>query len=137
MLRNLLDNAIRHSPSGGTVRVSVETKDKVVIAVEDDGPGVPEAEREHIFAPFHRSPAARADAHGAGLGLAIARELARSYGGDVALSRAPNRFEIFLPAASIKSTAVSARRAASSASVSLSPFNRTSAVTHSSPVMRS
>lgn len=83
ILRNLLDNAIRHSPNGGLVRLDTEASELVRIRVRDQGRGVAESERERIFEPFHRSPEARSDSRGAGLGLAIARELARKYGGDV------------------------------------------------------
>lgn len=86
ILSNLLDNAIRHSPVQGVVRLEIEevaTDDAVRIRVRDQGPGVPDGVRERIFEPFHRSPETRATAEGAGLGLAIARELARKHGGDI------------------------------------------------------
>lgn len=86
IVRNLVDNAIRHSPVDGVVRLDIEevsANDTVRIRVCDQGRGVPAAERERIFEPFHRSPESRADARGAGLGLAIARELARKHGGDI------------------------------------------------------
>lgn len=92
VLRNLVDNAARHA--AGEVRVDV-APDRVV--VEDDGPGVPAAERERVFARFTRLDAARArDSGGTGLGLAIARESARSLGGDLVLEGAA-RFVLLLP----------------------------------------
>ncbi|NOU29141.1 MAG: HAMP domain-containing histidine kinase [Polyangiaceae bacterium] len=68
IIRNLLDNAIRHSPKGGVVRLEVTPGDETaLLRVRDQGPGVPEAERERVFEPFHRSAPARVEARGAGL----------------------------------------------------------------------
>ena len=100
ILRILLDNALRHTPSPGEVRVAyVENGDAVGIAVEDDGPGVPGEDRERIFARFTRGD--RAEAGGFGLGLAIGRELARRMDGDLALedSEGGARFVLSLPRA--------------------------------------
>jgi two-component system heavy metal sensor histidine kinase CusS len=96
ILRNLLDNAIRHSPTGGLVRLEVQGGQTVRIRVWDEGEGVDPAERESIFEPFFRSPGSRAGARGAGLGLAIARELARKHGGEVLVDEAPNAFAVWL-----------------------------------------
>lgn len=104
ILAPLVDNAARHAHS--SVQLTVERDgDGVRFIVEDDGPGVPAAEREAIFEPGHRivspSAAATVTASGAGLGLALCRRLARSAGGDVYAS--PNgagaRFFVQLPAA--------------------------------------
>jgi two-component system heavy metal sensor histidine kinase CusS len=97
ILRNLLDNAIRHSPSDGVVRIEVTPGDPVRIRVRDQGEGVASEERENVFRPFYRSPAARAEARGAGLGLAIARELARKHGGDVSVGDEASCFVVSLP----------------------------------------
>jgi two-component system sensor histidine kinase KdpD len=79
VLVNLLDNALRYSRPGEQVRVRVETTDgEVVIRVVDRGPGIPVAERERIFEPFHRLDSGKP---GAGLGLAIARGFAEANGG--------------------------------------------------------
>jgi two-component system sensor histidine kinase TctE len=77
ILRNLIDNAVRYTGPGGQVAVSVasaagEDGGAVRIAVEDNGPGIPEAERERVFERFHRLDANR-DTEGSGLGLAIVR----------------------------------------------------------------
>jgi two-component system OmpR family sensor kinase len=86
ILRNLLDNAVRHSPPGGTIRVEARVNGVAEILVSDEGPGVAAFERERIFEPFYRSAVDRANAQdGAGLGLAIARELAQANGGDLKL----------------------------------------------------
>jgi two-component system, OmpR family, sensor kinase len=94
MVVNLVENAIRHTPSGGTVRVKVTAeRDEVVIAVEDTGQGIPEADRDRVFERFVRvansgNPGGEMEMHhtpGTGLGLAIARRIARTHGGDVRL----------------------------------------------------
>jgi signal transduction histidine kinase len=82
-VRNLLDNARRHT-DGSAVELSVNRRgDRALLTVADRGPGVPESERERIFEPFYRLPAAQPQADGAGLGLALARQIARRHGGDV------------------------------------------------------
>jgi two-component system OmpR family sensor kinase len=84
LVRNLVENAIRHSPRGGVVRVEAHpSTDGIRLLVSDEGPGVAPEVRERIFEPFFRSPSARADASGTGLGLAIARTIARAHGGDL------------------------------------------------------
>jgi two-component system heavy metal sensor histidine kinase CusS len=97
ILRNLVDNAIRHSPEGGAVQIDIERGEVVRVLVRDEGEGVPADERERIFQPFHRSAHARKDARGAGLGLSIARELARRHGGDVVVGQDTNTFVVTLP----------------------------------------
>lgn len=92
VVANLLDNAIRHARS--TVRVAVASGERAgtpfhVVTVTDDGPGIPTGDRERVFDRFTRLDDARArDAGGAGLGLAIVRELVRRCGGTVELSDA-------------------------------------------------
>lgn len=88
MVRNVLENAVRHSPEGRKVLVRLSSSpDSVEILVHDDGPGVSADERERIFEPFFRGAGERAkDLPGAGLGLAIAREIARGHGGDLSLA---------------------------------------------------
>ncbi|HYJ57754.1 MAG TPA: ATP-binding protein [Methyloceanibacter sp.] len=83
---NLVNNAARFAAH---VNVSAAKQNgALTVAVEDDGPGIPEAEREHVFRPFYRLDRARnQDSGSTGLGLAIARDIARIHGGDIALSR--------------------------------------------------
>jgi two-component system, OmpR family, sensor kinase len=91
VLANLLDNARRHTPDGGqiTIRVS-RAGPEVEVSVADTGPGVPPQDRERIFDRLVRLDAARtADSGGAGLGLAIARGIARAHGGDLRCAEPP------------------------------------------------
>jgi signal transduction histidine kinase len=83
VLSNLVDNAVRFARQ--QVRVRVEPRgESVVVQVDDDGPGVPEGERGRVFDRFYRAPSTRGK--GSGLGLAVARELARADGGSVEVS---------------------------------------------------
>jgi signal transduction histidine kinase len=101
MVRNLFANARLHG-QGGAIRAEIRcSKFQILLAIEDDGPGVPEGERERIFAPFYRAPGPRPPGDtGLGLGLALVRQVARYHGGDVAyVPRQPtgSRFEVRLP----------------------------------------
>ena len=81
---NLVDNAIKYGRSA-RVRI-ISDSDHVVIVVDDDGPGIPPEQQEKVFAPFYRFEAARDPGKaGVGLGLSIARTVAREHGGDVTL----------------------------------------------------
>lgn len=88
ILANLLSNAWKFTPPGGTVVLSWEaTPEHVLVHVRDNGPGVPEDKRETIFEPFVQLHMGfRRRVEGTGLGLAISRELARGMGGDVAVT---------------------------------------------------
>lgn len=85
VVRNLLENAVRFSPDQSEIRIETDVRGgSVQVRVIDHGPGVPPDDAERIFEPFERL--ARDEAHqGAGLGLSIARSLARSLGGDVSM----------------------------------------------------
>lgn len=83
VVRNLVDNAARHATSRIAVSLT-EAPGTVVLAVDDDGPGIPPADRERVFERFVRLDEARArDAGGSGLGLAIVREVVTGHGGSV------------------------------------------------------
>jgi two-component system sensor histidine kinase CiaH len=103
LLLILVDNASAHSPDDGLVTVSVAAgRREVVLAVSDEGPGVPVAERERVFEPFHRLPDDRRTEGGTGLGLAIGRRLADAHGARISVGDAPGggaRFEVTFPAA--------------------------------------
>ncbi|MGJ9412236.1 sensor histidine kinase [Aeromicrobium sp. CF4.19] len=100
MLRNLVDNAVRHAR--GRVHLELVAEgDEALLAVEDDGTGVPEVDRERVFERFVRLDAARArDDGGSGLGLAIVQEIVAAHHGDVRVvdgSLGGARFEVRLP----------------------------------------
>jgi signal transduction histidine kinase len=96
----LADNAIRHSPSGGTVVVQVaRTGKREVLAVEDEGPGIREEDLPHLFERFWRAPGAPEG--GSGLGLAIASWIVTAHDGHISAANRPSggaRFEVDLPA---------------------------------------
>ena len=85
MLNNLLDNALRYTQPGGQVTVRVTREPRgYQLTVEDNGPGIPDAERERVFERFYRVLGSGAD--GCGLGLAIVREIALSHGGQATVA---------------------------------------------------
>jgi len=87
-LTNLLSNALRHG-SRAELRAS-RGRTSIEITVDDDGPGIPPDKYEDVFRPFFRLDESRnVDTGGVGLGLTIARDVARSHGGDVALAPSP------------------------------------------------
>lgn len=99
---NIVDNAIKYSPEDGFVRVSLQKEDKfAIVRVEDNGPGIPESEKERIFERFYRLDDSRArDTGGTGLGLAIAREAVAMHGGTIMVSsegEVGSIFSIYLP----------------------------------------
>jgi len=104
--RALLVNALVHTPPGTRVRLAASRRgDRAELAVADDGPGIPAAQREAVFERFYRVEGGKAS--GSGLGLAIARELARLMGGSVRLESAPGRtvLTLDLPAGTGRSRA--------------------------------
>ena len=94
---NLLDNAVKYSPPGAPIEVTVRDGE---VVVADHGPGVADEDVARIFDRFYRSAGARSKP-GAGLGLAIVREAARAHGGDATVESSPrgSRFRLTLPAA--------------------------------------
>jgi heavy metal sensor kinase len=97
VIDNLVDNAIRHSPAGGEVRLTAEHRDSAwVVEVRDQGVGVPEPARGFLFQRFARPDAARGrDSGGAGLGLALSRAIAESHGGTLELADAAGAGAVF------------------------------------------
>jgi two-component system OmpR family sensor kinase len=87
LVKNLVDNAVRYTPAGGRVDLSVlATKEEVTLVVEDNGPGVPETERERVFDPFYR--VLGSDEIGSGLGLSIVQAISARVGAKVSLGYA-------------------------------------------------
>jgi signal transduction histidine kinase len=102
VLNNLVANALRHTPAGGQVILSAaEFEDRVEIVVRDTGSGIPEEDLPYVFDRFWRGDRARDRSAGqSGLGLAIARQLARAHGGDLAVASKPGEgaeFTLTLP----------------------------------------
>jgi len=87
-VRNLIENAVRY---GGRARVRLERRgNDVLVTIDDDGPGIPPADLEQVFAPFRRLEESRSrETGGHGLGLTIARAIARGHGGDILLENRP------------------------------------------------
>jgi len=103
-LLNLIDNAVKYTPAGGSVVISLErTADGVALVVEDTGIGIDPADARRIFEPFVRLDAGRSrDTGGSGLGLAIARSIVLAHGGTLEVESRPgggSRFTIRFPAA--------------------------------------
>ena len=106
MVGNLVDNAVKHAPGGSTVHLELARGNGAwTVSVTDEGAGIPEAARPHVFERFYRGDASRRRSEldmggGAGLGLAIARWIARQHHGDVTLSASTGSrttFRIELP----------------------------------------
>jgi two-component system OmpR family sensor kinase len=97
VVRNLLDNAIRYSPHGGTVSVEVTNHNaQVQLTVRDEGPGIAPAELEHVFERFYRGdPSRPPGGGGSGLGLAICREIAEAHGGGMSATSKLGRGSMF------------------------------------------
>ncbi len=109
-IMNLLDNAVKYSPAGGTVRISVTrqgsaqpNQEQAVLKIEDSGPGIPREERQRIFNRFHRLDTSRShEGGGFGLGLAIAKWVVEANGGAIGLDESASGgccFYISLPVA--------------------------------------
>lgn len=91
MIANLADNALRYTPLGGSLALTVHEDDSsVVLEVSDSGPGIAAAERERVFAPFYRAAATlERNPGGAGLGLAIVQDIATVHGATITLGDTP------------------------------------------------
>lgn len=105
-LANLLDNALKHGPDGSRIQVTLErvpnaSRPRIVLAVRDQGPGIPEEDHERIFDRFYRRGSElRRETRGVGLGLALVREIAVAHGGRVWVVSQPGRgadFRLELP----------------------------------------
>lgn len=105
VLANLLTNALKYSPRGGTVRVRAAAEaDTVVVAIEDEGPGIPPEDVPYLFDPYFQARNA-ARRPGSGLGLTVARRLVEAHGGTIEVESAlgrGSRFMVRLPAAGVE-----------------------------------
>jgi signal transduction histidine kinase len=104
-LVNILHNAVKYSPAGGTILVTIGPgePDRIVVEVQDSGPGIPAEDHLKVFDRFYRVDKARwRESGGAGLGLAIAKWAVEAHGGSISLTSLPEQgctFRISLPAA--------------------------------------
>jgi signal transduction histidine kinase len=102
VLQNLIQNAIRHTPPQGAVRIEARRRgDQLEVSVEDTGEGIPEEAMQRVFEPFWRGDTARSSP-GSGLGLALARRIVEALGGDIRVESSPargSRFAVNVPAA--------------------------------------
>jgi signal transduction histidine kinase len=101
VLQNLLQNAIRHTPADGTVRIKARRRDPrgIEVVVEDTGEGIEPEAIERVFEPFWRGEASRSTP-GAGLGLALAKRIVEALGGNIRVQSSPrngSRFAVLLP----------------------------------------
>ena len=98
VLNNLLDNAFRHTPEGGTVRITSRNfqPDVVQVTVSDTGCGISDDDLPHLFERFYRARANNNQKKGHGLGLAISREIVRAHGGEIWATSEPNKGTTFV-----------------------------------------
>jgi signal transduction histidine kinase len=93
VITNILDNALRHTPEGGRIILSAkQAGEKVELAVQDSGPGLPPRERERIFERFYRAdPSRQRGDGGSGLGLAIAKSIVQAHNGQLSAESEPGK----------------------------------------------
>jgi two-component system sensor histidine kinase KdpD len=108
VVSNLLENAVRHTPSHAAVRIAARDAGAMVeVSISDDGKGVPLADRDWIFEPFRAGNGSRSS----GIGLAICKAIVEAHGGQVAVTEAPGggaRFAFTLPVHWVRPTAAPA-----------------------------
>lgn len=101
VLTNLIDNAVKYSPHGTTVRIETWSHDEeICVSVTDEGPGIFAADAQHLFDRFYRAGSLTADPGGSGLGLAICREVVVAHGGRIWVDSTPGQgstFSLALP----------------------------------------
>lgn len=97
LVRNLLDNALKFTSPGGRVRLTLHDEpSRLIVRVEDSGPGIEKEHLEKIFLPFYQVDGSLARAHpGSGLGLAIARHISEAHGGQITVKSLPGRGSVF------------------------------------------
>jgi len=121
LLFNLLDNALRHTPGGGKIALTLESApagepDGAIIRINDTGEGIAPEHLPHLFERFYRTDAGRArSTGGAGLGLAICDWVAQAHGGSISVAStlgAGTTFTVWLPAVPVTSSEPATRLAA-------------------------
>ena len=100
MIDNLITNAVNYTPQKGEIHIAVSKKDtKTILTIEDNGPGIPESERENVFKRFYRILGS--DVIGSGLGLSIVKDIVSSHDAVIAIKDGQNgigtKFEIIFP----------------------------------------
>ena len=97
IIYNLIDNAIKYTPEGGEIRVTLASEGRnAVLTVTDNGIGIPEDDQAHIFDRFYRVDKARSRATGGtGLGLSIVRQMVQLHGGEITVASAPEKGSVF------------------------------------------
>ena len=100
-LSNLIDNAIQHTPEGGTVTIqSIQNGKDVSLEISDSGNGIPESDIPHIFDRFYQVDKSRSNSSGAGLGLSIAQKILELHGAKITVKSLLNKgttFKILMP----------------------------------------
>jgi two-component system, OmpR family, sensor histidine kinase KdpD len=103
-IRQVIDNALKYSPPTSAIHVRLSAGENgSIISIRDEGPGIPEADQAHVFDKFYRGTNTRSKLAGTGMGLAVARQILRSHGGDIQLattSEKGSEFIVSLPVAS-------------------------------------
>ena len=128
-LGNLLDNAFKFTPTGGSIalRLSDTRNGWAVIEVDDTGPGIPAQDLPHVFERFYRGAQETGEFPGTGIGLALARECVELHGGEIAAENRPGggtRFTVRLPTTSASSAPAAARSGSEASGRGVSPVGR-------------
>jgi len=109
VIHNLVDNAIKYTPPGGTVRVQTRVnRNGVEVIIADSGPGIPQHDLPRIFERFYQVDKARGPSRGTGLGLAIVNEIVRAHGGQIDVQSAPGQgttFTVWFPSPQLSTVA--------------------------------
>jgi signal transduction histidine kinase len=110
MIANLIDNAIKYTPSNGLINVGIRSKDNqsALIAVKDTGIGISEQDLPHIFERFYRCDPSRSQA-GTGLGLSFARAVARAHNGDITVTSTPDKGSTFTAIIASRASGIAVR----------------------------
>jgi two-component system, OmpR family, sensor histidine kinase KdpD len=105
-IRQVIDNALKYSPPPSAIHVQLSTGENgIIISIRDEGPGIPEVDQAHVFEKFYRGSNTRSKLAGTGMGLAVARQILRSHGGDIQLATSSEKGSEFIIALPIVSEA--------------------------------